>query len=178
MPASNERSSAAAADQAREFVITRLFDTSREVVFEAWTECEHLMRWWGPKGFKMLSCKNDVRPGGEFLYGMRAPDGSEIWGKWTYREVDRPERLVFIVSFADPAGNVTRHPSSPGWPLEMLSTVTFEEEGEKTKITVRWAPFNATDAERKTFEEGMESMRQGWGGTFDQFAGYLKEKRS
>jgi uncharacterized protein YndB with AHSA1/START domain len=157
------------------FVITRVFDAPRDRVWKAWTEAERLKQWWGPAGFKVHTCKVDLRPGGVFLYGMKAPDGSDMWGKFTYREIKAPQRLVFIVSFSDPKGGVTRHPWSPNWPLEMLSTVTFEEQGGKTKVTVQWLPADsATDVERKTFDEGRDSMKQGWGGTLDQFAGYLK----
>ena len=66
-----------------------------------------------------------------------------------------------------------RHPLSPDWPLEMLSTITFAEHDERTSVTVRWVPLNATDAERKTFEGGRPSMQQGWSGTLDQLADYL-----
>ena len=61
-----------------------------------------------------------------FHYGMRGPDGSEMWGKFVYREIAPPERLVFIVSFSDENGGMTRHPMAPTWPLEMLNTLTFD----------------------------------------------------
>jgi uncharacterized protein YndB with AHSA1/START domain len=160
------------------FEITRVFDAPREQIWKAWTETERLKRWWGPKGFTVHTCKVDLRPGGTFLYGMKAPDGSDIWGKFVYRKIEAPKRLEFIVSFSDPKGGITRHPSSPSWPREMLSTVSFDEQGAKTKVTVQWSPHNATDEERKTFDEGRASMQQGWGGTFDQFAGYLKQAQA
>jgi len=159
------------------FVITRVFDAPRERVWQAWTEAERLKQWWGPKGFATHTCKVDLRPGGVFLYGMKSPDGADMWGKFVYRKIEAPKRLEFIVSFSDPKGGVTRHPSSPGWPLEILSTVSFEEQGGKTKVTVQWSPHNATEDERKTFDEGRASMQQGWGGTFDQFAAYLSKRK-
>ena len=58
-----------------EFVISRVFDAPRDLVWQSFTQAEHLKHWWGPKGFKMLSCKLDLRPGGIFHYGMRAPNG-------------------------------------------------------------------------------------------------------
>jgi len=59
-------------------------------------------------------------------------------------------------------------------PREMLSTATFEEQGGKTKLTIQWAPHDkSTDLERKTFDQGRDSMQQGWTGTFEQFAAYL-----
>jgi uncharacterized protein YndB with AHSA1/START domain len=158
------------------FEMTRVFDAPRDRVWKAWTQPEQLKQWWGPQGFKVHTCKVDLRPGGVFLYGMKAPDGSDVWGRFVYREIAAPKKLVFVVSFSDPKGGVTRHPSSPNWPEEILSTVTFEEQGGKTKVTVQWLPADsATDIERRTFDEGRDSMKQGWGGTFDQFADYLKK---
>jgi uncharacterized protein YndB with AHSA1/START domain len=58
--------------------------------------------------------------------------------------------------------------------LELLSTFTFEDEpGGKTKVTIRWSPYNASEDEQKTFDASHDSMRQGWGGTMDQLAEYL-----
>lgn len=157
----------------REFVITRVFTAPRELVFKVWTEREHLMHWWGPKGFTVRACKIDLRPGGIMHYCLRGPDGGDMWGKFVYREIVKPERLVFINSFSDEKGNLTRHPFSPTWPLEMLSTVTFVEHRGRTTLTVQWVPLNATESERKTFEAGHESMQKGWTGTLDQLADYL-----
>jgi uncharacterized protein YndB with AHSA1/START domain len=158
------------------FEITRVLDAPRERVWKSWTEAKRLKQWWGPKGFKVHTCKVDLRPGGVFHYGMTAPDGSDMWGKFTYRQIEAPKKLVFIVSFSDPKGGTTRHPGHASWPLETLSTVTFEEQGGKTKVTVLWIPADsATEMERKTFDEGRDGMKQGWGGTFEQFANYLKK---
>jgi uncharacterized protein YndB with AHSA1/START domain len=155
------------------FEITRVFDAPRDRVWKAWTEPERLKRWWGPKGFTVHTCKVDLRPGGTFLYGMKAPDGSDMWGKFVYREIVAPKKLVFIVSFSDPKGGVTRHPGMEDWPLQTMSTVTFEEQGAKTLVRVQWLPHEATEAERKTFDEGRDSMKQGWTGTLDQLTSYL-----
>jgi uncharacterized protein YndB with AHSA1/START domain len=168
-----ESNTKAGAATEREFMITRVFDAPRELVWQAFTEAERLKHWWGPKGFKMLSCKLDLRPGGLFHYGMQAPDGSEMWGRWIFREIVKPERLVIIVSFSDKDGGVTRHPFVPGWPAEMLGTSTFADQDGKTLLTTRTVAFNATDAERATFEAGFESMKQGFTGTWDQLAAYL-----
>ena len=158
----------------QDFVITRIFDAPRDLVWKAFTDPQHMKQWWGPKGFTVIASKMDLRPGGTYHYGMKAPDGSAMWGKFVYREVVAPERMVFINSFSDEAGGITRHPMAPTWPLEMLSTFTFEEApGGKTKLTIRWSPHNATDEERKTFDAGHDSMRQGWGGTLEQLTAYL-----
>jgi uncharacterized protein YndB with AHSA1/START domain len=105
---------------------------------------------------------------------MRAPDGQVMWAKFIYREIVAPELLVWVHSFSDEAGGVTRHPMSPTWPLKLLTTVTLEENpGGKTKLTLRRSPLEATEAERKTFDGAHDSMRGGWGGTFERLNAYL-----
>ena len=156
-----------------EFVITRVFDAPRERVWKAWTQSERLARWWGPKGFAMEIAKLDLRPGGIFHYRMRSPDGRDMWGKFVYREIAAPERIVFVNCFSDERAGVTRHPMSPTWPLQVLSTVTFAERDGKTTLTLRGVPINASQEERQTFAAGFASMRQGFAGTLDQLDQYL-----
>ncbi len=155
------------------FAISRTFDAPRDLVFRMWTEREHLMQWWGPKGFTVFSLMNDFRPGGVMHYGMRMPDGGEMWGKWTYREIVTPERLVFINAFSDEQGGLSRHPGAPEWPQQMFLMVTFAEADGKTTVSVHSMPFEATGLERATFATGHASMQGGWTGTFNQLADYL-----
>ena len=170
---SEQRNSAVAESEKGEFVISRVFDAPRELVWKAWTERDRLMQWFGPKGFTMSTAKLDFRPGGTFHYALRSPDGNAMWGKFVYREIVAPERIVLVDSFSDAAGGVTKHPMSPTWPLEMLTTTTLIERDGKTTVTIRWAPLNPTEEERKTFDTNHESMRMGWTGTFDQLDEYL-----
>jgi len=155
------------------FVISRTFDAPRELVWEAWTNPEHMKHWWGPKGCAVRSAKMDLRPGGIYHYCMRTPDGRDMWGKFVYREIVAPERLVFVNSFSDETGGLTRHPMSPTWPLEMLSTFTLVEQEGRTTLTIEWLPLNANEVERKTFDDGRSGMTGGWTGTLDQLAEYL-----
>ena len=85
-------------------------------MWQAWTEPERLQQWFSPKGFGVIAANLDLRPGGTYHYGMRMADGKEVWGKWLIREVKRPERLVFVNTFSDPQGGLTRHPFAPEWP--------------------------------------------------------------
>jgi len=153
--------------------ITRVFDAPRELVFDAWTNPDRLKDWFGPAGFTMLSCSGEFRPGGVFHYGMRAPNGMEMWGKWTIREIVRPERLVIVASFSDAAQGETRHPFAANWPLKVLSTSTFSETGGKTTMTMSSVPLDATEGEQAAFVAGFDSMRQGWKGTLEQLDAYL-----
>jgi uncharacterized protein YndB with AHSA1/START domain len=165
----------ATATQSKDFVISRVFDAPRDPVWQCFTDAERMKQWWGPKGVKIVKSDMDLRPGGTYHYGMEMPDGKVMWGKFVYREITPPERIVFINSFSDEKGGVTRHPMSPGWPLQLLSVFTFEEQpGGKTKFTIRWSPHNATALEQQTFDAGHASMTGGWSGTLDQFEAYLK----
>lgn len=162
----------------KDFVISRVLDAPRDLVWRVFTEPEHMKQWWGPKGFTVAVANMELRPGGTFHYLLKAPDGTPMWGRFVYREIVAPERIVFINSFSDEAGGVTRHPLAPDWPLEMRSVFTFEEvPGGKTRFTVRWAPHNATPREREVFDSGHASMMQGWSGTMEQLETYLTSIR-
>lgn len=167
-----------AAESIQPFVISRVVDAPRELVWKAWTERDRLMQWFGPKGFTMRVATLDFRLGGTFHYCLVAPNGTEVWGKFTYREITPPQRLVWVNAFSDAQGGLGRHPMDPAWPQQMLTTVTFEERSGKTAIIVRWAPLEATDAERKKFNSGHDSMKQGWTGTFEQLDAYLAKPRA
>lgn len=157
-----------------DFVISRVFDAPRELVWKAFTEAERMKHWWGPKGFKVIAAKMDFRAGGTFHYGMTAPNGTPMWGLFRYREIVPPQRMVFVDSFSDEGRGVTRHPGHQDWPLEMLTTFTFEElPGGKTRLTTRLQALNATAEEQKTFDSHHDSMRMGWTGTLDQLTEYL-----
>jgi uncharacterized protein YndB with AHSA1/START domain len=157
-----------------DFVISRMFDAPRDLVWKCFTDPQHMKGWWGPKGATVVASKMDLRPGGTYLYGMQVPDGPVMWGKFVYREIVPPEKLVFINSFSDENGGLSRHPMAPTWPLEMLSVFTFEElPGGKTRFTVRWSTHNASAEEQKTFDQGHASMTGGWSGTMEQLAAYL-----
>ena len=140
----------------RELVITRVIDAPRRLVFKAWTEAEHAARWWGPQGFTSLGFQMDVRVGGRFRCGMRSPQGTDHWKVGVYREIVEPERIVFTFAWEDAAGN-------PGH--ELLTTVTFDEDGSKTRLTLRQAQF--------TTREWRDDHMRGWTSTLERLAEYL-----
>jgi uncharacterized protein YndB with AHSA1/START domain len=160
--------------KSEDFVIARVFDAPRERLWQALTQAEHMKEWWSPTGFTMIAANLDLRPGGVFHCGLRSVDGYKMWGKFVYREIVPPERLVFVNSFSNAAGGVTRHPIVPTWPLETLITVTLDEEaGGKSKLNVHWAPHNANEVEQKTFGASHVGMKATWNGTLDRLAAYL-----
>jgi uncharacterized protein YndB with AHSA1/START domain len=158
----------------KDFVISRVFNAPRDLVWKCFAEPERMKEWFGPKGSTVVSSKMDLRAGGTYHGAMRGPDGAVMWAKFVYREVTPPQRLVWIHSFSDESGGLTRHPLSPTWPLELLTTVTLEEApGGKTNLTLRWSPLNATAEEEQTFAGAHDGMRGGWGGSFERLDAYL-----
>lgn len=140
----------------REFVIERTFDAPREMVFMAWSKAEHLQQWFGPTGWSLPVCKLDFRAGGEWLYCMRGPDGTEAWGKALYREIVAPERIVYVDYFADAQGN-----PAEGMP-ETLVTLIFEDQGDKTRLISRTLFASVADM-NAIIEMGMvEGLNQTW----------------
>ena len=164
--------------RSEDFVISRVFDAPRELVWKCFTDPAHMNAWWGPKGSIVTQGTMDLRPGGTFHYRLEIAGGVEIWGKMVYREIAPRDRIVFINSFSDQAGGTTRHPMAPDWPLEMLTIFTFEDvPGGKTRFTVRQSSHNASEKERRTFDSQHDSLKQGWGGTLEKLAGYLPKAK-
>ncbi|MEO8377472.1 MAG: SRPBCC domain-containing protein [Candidatus Sumerlaeota bacterium] len=158
-----------------EFKISRELDAPRELVWKAWTDPKRLAEWWGPKGMEVGIHKLELKPGGTFLYSMTMPDGKKLWGKFVYREITPPEKLVFVVSFSDENEGITTHPMAPDWPQETLSTIILTEKNGKTTMSMVGVPINATQKQIDTFIAGFTSMQGGWGGTFEKLGNYLSD---
>lgn len=163
-------------DTQQDLVITRMLRAPREKVWRAWSDAGQLAQWWGPKGCTIRVIKLDFRPGGIFHYSMQFQPGHEMFGRFIYREIAAPERIVFINSFSDIEGGITRAPFpqlKDSWPLEVHNTMTLIEDNGHTHLTLRGRPINASEAEAKTFIGMFDSMKQGFSGTFDKLDDYL-----
>ena len=156
-----------------QFTITRLFHSPRARVWRAWTDPAQFVQWFGPRGNTCEVLTFDVRPGGIVHSRLTMPDGLVIYGKFVFREVEPQRKLVWEHFFADAEGNAVRHVFHEGWPMTLLTTVDFIEEETGTRVTLRWEPLDASAAERQVFSDGMASMNQGWGGTFEQLEQFL-----
>ncbi|HEY4163021.1 MAG TPA: SRPBCC domain-containing protein [Dongiaceae bacterium] len=137
--------------------ITRVFEAPRALVFKAWTDVAHLARWWGPKGFTVMSYKADARVGGKFRFGIRSPEGTEHWANGVYKDVTPHERLVFTTAWEGETGASKR---------ETLVTITFTARGNKTEMHFHQAEFESATAR--------DLHNEGWSETFDLLADYLK----
>jgi len=143
-----------------ELVLTCLFNAPRELVFKVWTDPKHVAQWWGPRGFTNPVCELDLRPGGAILIHMRSPDGIVYPMTGVFQEVVPPERLVFTSAALDSDGNPM---------FEVLTTVTFAEEGGKTKQILRARVIKKT-AQAAPYLAGME---QGWTQSLERLGAYV-----
>ncbi|MDB5055525.1 MAG: ATPase [Bacilli bacterium] len=110
----------------REIVFTRILNAPRALVFEVWTDPKHVAKWWGPNGFTNTIHEMDVRPSGVWRFIMHGPDGIDYPNKIVYKEVLKPERLVYSHGGDDE--------NDPG---QFQVTVTFDDQGNKTELTMR-----------------------------------------
>jgi uncharacterized protein YndB with AHSA1/START domain len=152
------------------FVITRVFNAPRHLVWKAWSEAEQMQTWWGPKGCSIKVANFEFRPGGFFHYAMQFSNGPQMWGRFLYRDIATQERIVWLNSFSNEGCGITRAPFDQPIPLEILNEVTFIEEAGKTMVTLRARPHGAAESELKAFEGMFASLNQGYSGTFDQLA--------
>lgn len=152
-----------------EFKIERILDAPRQLVWNAWTTPELVMQWWGPDYFTSPSCKIDLRVGGHFVYCMRGPDGTDYWNGGIYRELVPIERMVCSIWFSNEGGEFvdpTAYGFDPIFPKEQHQTVTFEDLGEKTKLTIEY------EVGSKEILDILDKiqMRQGWETSLDKLA--------
>ena len=152
------RPAEAAPTSDRELVLTRIINAPREKVFRAWTDPQLLKQWFAPAPWTTPVAELDVRPGGANLIVMRGPDGNEFPNRGVYLEVVKNERLVFTDAYTK-----AWEPSDKPF---MTVTLTFEDQGGKTKYTatvLHWSEEDRLAHEKMGFHEG-------WGQCTDQLA--------
>lgn len=156
-----------------EYVLERTFDAPREMVWHAWTDPELLSRWYGP-GIETIIHDFDLQPGGAWLNEMRWGENADF-SKMVFQEVTQPEKLVWHHSSTDADWNIISSPMMADWPRVLLTTVTFEDLGDKTNVRLSQIPMDATDAEIACFAAMMDGMSKGWGGGYKIIDEILKE---
>lgn len=137
--------------------LTRTLDAPRELVFDCWTDSEHLARWQGaPKGMTASVDKKEIRTEGEYRIRLTEANGTEHQVQGRYVEVTRPERLVFTHAWLGTDGK-------PGH--ETLVTITFTEANGRTTMTLHQEGFTSVDAR--------DGHALGWGSQMDRFVEYV-----
>ncbi len=158
------------------YVLERVFDAPRALVWKTWTDPQLLSRWYGPR-VETIVHRLDLKPGGLWLNEMKWGDNSH-YQRVEYTEVLPPERLVWLHSVSDAAWNVVANPMMADWPLVLLTTVTFEEEGGRTKMRLTWVPHEAGEAEIACFTAAIDGMDKGWGAGMELLAELIAEMQA
>jgi uncharacterized protein YndB with AHSA1/START domain len=163
MVASDSRKLEVTTPSDREIVMTRIFDAPRDLVFEAHSSCEHLSRWWGPRGYEIVGCEVDFRPGGAWRVVHRGPEGEEYGFRGEYREIVRPERITWTFEFEGMPGHVS------------VETMTLEEHDGKTTFTST-SVFDSVEDRNGMLESGMESGAAETMERLDEYLEVLEER--
>src|SRR5689334_21259931 len=121
-----------------DFIISRKLNAPRELVWKLWTEKEHLDKWFGPTGATIPYSSLDFRVGGRYHYQMFSAEGFEMWGKWEFQEIVKPEHIIWISSFSDPVGTTKPAPFEGKWPVEIYTVVTFDQVNGMTEVGLHW----------------------------------------
>jgi uncharacterized protein YndB with AHSA1/START domain len=125
-----------------DLVVKRIIDAPLELVWKAWTEPEHVMKWWGPKHYTSPWCKIDLREGGKYVFAMRAPTeqgGQESYTAGVYKKIVPMEYLEFTQSLSDKDGNPidpTEVGMPPEFPEEIRTSIVFKAKGDMTELTI------------------------------------------
>ena len=156
-------------------VITREFNAPRQLVFDAWTQVEHLNNWMFPmSGCTCEFVSATIENNGSSLHKVTMPNGHEMWLYTKYEEVISPEKLVFLQYMSNENGDIMPVEHIPNWPKDMLATLLFDEISDnRTKLTFFWEPQNPTPVEVKAFEDTRADHGKGWGAGIDQLVNYL-----
>lgn len=143
-----------------ELIIVREFHAPRELVYDCFAKEEHMQAWWGPVEAKTTVLSMNFRPGGLFHFKMQFDD-AELYARFIYGEIRRPEYLEFILSFSDSRGGITVAPFFEDWPQEIFNELYFEEIQSGTRLTQKSYPSNANDAEWASFVLNQRSFHDG-----------------
>lgn len=143
------------------YIIDRIFEAPRDLVWRAWTDPDILHRWYGPN-IETIIHNFDLKPGGSWLNEMKFGENSDF-SRMDFQEIAPPEKMVWRHSSTDSDWNVRANPMMPDWPKVLLTTVTFEDLGEKTNVRLTQTPVDATEAEIACFAAAMGGMDKGWG---------------
>ena len=144
----------------REIRGTRVFDAPRELVWQVWTEKEHIGKWWGPKGFTTTTHSMEVKPGGVWRFVMHGPDGRDYENRITFDEILKPERIRYHHGGGDDVE-----------PVQFRTTVTFEDlGGDRTRLTLHAVFPSAAERARVIKEYGAD---KGAMQTLSRLADYL-----
>jgi uncharacterized protein YndB with AHSA1/START domain len=152
-------------DPKLDLVLERVVDVPKELIWKAWTEPKHLVKWFTPAPWKTIECEIDLRPGGKFYTVMQSPEGEKFPNAGCYLEVAPNERVVWTSALGP-----GYRPVLNAQPFAFTAVVALKSEGKGTRYTAT-AIHADEDAARKHSEMG---FHDGWGKVLDQLVAMVK----
>lgn len=148
-----------------DLTITRIVDAPRALIWSAWTDPKHLVKWWAPAPWKTVDCEIDLRPGGVFRTVIRSPEGQDFPNAGCILEVVENERLVWTDAL-EPGYRPALKPSvgEACVPFFFTAILTLEDHGGRTRYTAR--ALHKDEADRKTHED--MGFHDGWNQCLEQ----------
>jgi len=146
----------------RTVAFTRTVHAPIEMVFAAFTDAEHLARWWGPEGYSVGAISVEARPGGAIAILMRAPDASETPVEGVFETIDPPHHVKMVTTATSDAQQPI---------LEAVTSVDLRTAGDQTELSLH-AHGRALAPEAAPMLAGMQ---EGWSQTLDRLERYLEE---
>lgn len=137
-------------------VVRRTIRATPEVLFAAWTQPSHLVKWWGPSGVECVEAQVDLRVGGAYRIANRFPDGRVVWISGDFESIDPPRTLIYTWQLDGSAGAPER------------VTVRFDARGDATEVVITH--------ERIADPETRRGHEAGWDGCLDGLAAYVRTR--
>lgn len=157
--------------------IIREFSSPLETVFQAWSKAGHLQQWWSHEGVETIVKSFVFKPGGVFHYAFILPDNSKIWGKFHYKEIEAPNRIIFTNSFSDDKGCTLTAPENIfglNWPLKVAHNLTLSQNNQgATRLELEVYTEEATPEEQESFEKNLENIQRVFENFFDRLEHFL-----
>jgi uncharacterized protein YndB with AHSA1/START domain len=146
----------------KELIITRIFNAPIALVWQAWTQTEYIVQWWGPKGFHTKVNEMDFRPGGRWEYIMIDENGNEYPAIGVFKDIVLHEKITSSDDFDEHF----KASAAFDFPKVVLFTVLFETLGETTKVTLIYDHASTADKD-KHINMGVMG---GWNSSLDKLA--------
>ncbi|MDC6365052.1 MULTISPECIES: SRPBCC domain-containing protein [Flavobacteriaceae] len=145
----------------RTLTLERTFNAPLDLVWEAWTQPEHIIKWWGPKGMKTTVLEHNFSAGGKWKYVMEMPDGNEFIADGEYLEIVKHQKIVSTANFKPMTENVEIH-------------ALFKADGNTTKFTFHCVH----ETEEYCRQQEQMGFYNGWGSVFDRLQHFLQKTKS
>ena len=159
-----------------DFVLERIFDAPRKLVWQAWTDPTLISRWYGPN-VETIVHRLDLKSGGRWLTEMKWGDTSHFQ-RADYTLIDAPSRLAWLHAICDQKEAIISNPMMPEWPRTLLCILNLYNVDGQTRMRLSCSPHDATEIECTCFDLQRESFHKGWQMGMDKLETMLSQLKT